>query len=218
MKRAMSPTFVAALTSLAWLGAADVDAAILFDDTAGGTAAITSASSSSALEQGNCGITFTVGSSGLTLTSAVFGLYGNFPGTASVGLRLRTGDRASGTGTIVQELAAASMALNTVSNSSPTTFTIGGAGWVLSANTQYTLAVFSTGTYTAILGETGEASGSWTQSGLTFNRFTRGSFAFAGGNFHIQLNGTVSAGAVPGTGFAAIATAGLAGVSRRRRR
>lgn len=217
MTRSMKTTAVAAVAALAWLGATDLDAAILFDDTTNGAAGISPPSLSSSLATGPAGITFTVGSSGMTLTSAVFGLYGNAQGTASVGLRLFVGNSASGTA--AQELAAVTMSLDTIANGGTLkTFNIAGAGWTLSANTQYTVAVFgSSGTVTPRLGVTGVASGSWTRNGLTVDQFTKGGAAFAE-NFHIQLNGTISAGAVPGTGLAAITTVGLAGVSRRRRR
>jgi len=201
---------VAALT---WAGATGANAAVLFDNTSNATQGIFQPATSSSLVTGDGGITFTVGSNGLTLTSAVFGLFGNTQGTATVGLRLYAGATASGTA--LQQLAAFSVALETINNGA-SVVTFNTSGWTLTANTQYTVAVFgNAGSVTPRIGRSGLATGSWTSSGLTFNQFTKLATA-SNDNYYVQLNGTIAA--VPASGAAALGGLGLAGAFRRRRR
>jgi len=201
---------VAALT---WAGATGANAAVLFDNTSNATQGIFPPATSSSLVTGDGGITFTVGSNGLTLTSAVFGLFGNTQGTATVGLRLYAGATASGTA--LQQLAAFSVALETITNGA-SVVTFNTSGWTLTANTQYTVAVFgNAGSVTPRIGKSGLATGSWTSSGLTFNQFTKLATA-SNDNYYVQLNGTIAA--VPASGAAALGGLGLAGAFRRRRR
>jgi len=200
------------VAALIWAGATGANAAVLFDNTSNATQGIL-AHPDSSLSTGDGGITFTVGSNGLTLTSAVFGLFGNTQGTATVGLRLYAGATASGTA--LQQLAAFSVALETINNGA-SVVTFNTSGWTLAANTQYTVAVFgNAGSVTPRIGKSGLATGSWTSSGLTFNQFTKLATA-SNDNYYVQLNGTIAA--VPASGAAALGGLGLAGAFRRRRR
>lgn len=192
-------------------------AATLFDNTNALGATVTAPGSSSSLATATRGVTFTVGANAITLDQATFGMYGNADGNAGVGLRLYAGSTASGTA--LQTVSASSVALSTIGNGG-TQVTFNTSGWLLAANTQYTVAAYNDyGVVTDVtprLGTSTESSGSWTSNGLTFNRFTAGSSA-ASDNYYVALSGTI-AGAVPGAGFASLATLGLAGASRRRRR
>ena len=202
-----------AVSASAWLVATQADAAVLFDNTSNLSRTIVEPGSGTRLSDGAAGITFTVGSSGLTLSSAVFGLYDTNGASGSVGLRLYAG--ATATGTVLQQINASSFAINTLA-SGGSKITFDTSAWTdLAANTQYTLAVFWLAGNTRI-GNSGLASGSWVSNGLTFNQFVFRDNSVAPENFYVQLNG-VSASAVPGAGLASLATIGLAGVSRRRR-
>jgi len=211
--------FVASVAAVAFgfglgLPTEAVASTILFDNTNALAATINSPGSSSSLATAHRGVTFTVGANAITLNQATFGMYGNVAGETFVGLRLYTGSIASGTAD--ETLSAISVNLATIGDGG-TKVTFNTSGWTLDANTQYTVAAtFAQSGTTARLGISNLNSGSWTSSGLTFDRFTADSGA-ASDNYYVALSGTI-AGAVPGAGLAGLATVGLAGVSRRRRR
>lgn len=203
-----------AVGASAWLVVTHADAAILFDNTSNLSQTIVEPGSGTRLSDGAAGITFTVGSSDMTLSSAVFGLYDTNGASGSVGLRLYAG--ATATGTVVQQIAASSFSINSLANGG-SKITFDTSAWTdLAANTQYTLAVFWLAGNPR-MGNTGLASGSWDSSGLTFNQFVYRNSSVAPENFYVQLNG-VSVTAVPGAGLASLAAVGLAGLARRRRR
>lgn len=203
-----------AASASAWLGATSADAAILFDNTNNLNQAIVEPGTGTRLSDGAAGITFTVGSNDLSLSSAVFGLYDTNGASGSVGLRLYAGTTA--TGTVLQQINASSFTINSLANGG-SKIDFDTSGWTaLTANTQYTLAVFWLAGNTRI-GNSGMASGSWVSNGLTFNRFVYRNNSVAPENFYVQLNG-VSVAAVPGAGLVGLATIGLAGAMRRRRR
>jgi len=213
MKRVTMLGFV--VSGCAWFGAVGADAAILVDNSNNLAQTIALPTNSSSLQTSSRGVTFTVGSNALTLTSAVFGLYANSAGNANVGLRLFAGSTAQGTA--LQEVAATNVTLNTIAGGgSPITFTT--SGWTLAANTQYTVAAFdgAGGSQTPRLGVSALVSGSWASSGLTFNQFTQGTLNSSPDNYWVPLNGT-TAGAVPASGLAGLGGVGVAGLARRRR-
>jgi len=185
----------------------------LFDNTNGGSVAIGSPGGTTTVTT-NRGITFTVGASDMMLNQATFGMYANSSGNGNVGLRLYAGAAASGT--VLQQVTAFSVQLKSIANGG-TSVTFNTSGWTLSADTQYTVAVYgSSGTVSPRLGISSLSAESWTSDGLTFNRFTSSGSAI-NENFHVKLSGTVIS-AVPGAGLAGLATVGLAGIARRRRR
>lgn len=192
-------------------------ATTLFDNTSALGATVTAPGSSASLATAPRGVTFTVGANAITLNQATFGMYGNAVGNAGVGLRLYAGSNASGTA--LQTVSAFSVALTTIANGG-TLVTFNTSGWSLTAGTTYTLAAYNdygvVSDVTPRLGTSTVSSGSWTSNGLTFSRFTAGTGA-ASDNYYVALSGTIASG-VPGAGFASLATLGLAGASRRRRR
>jgi hypothetical protein len=198
-------------------------ATTLFDNTSALGATVTAPGSSASLATAPRGVTFTVGANAITLNQATFGMYGNAVGNAGVGLRLYAGSNASGTA--LQTVSAFSVALTTIANGG-TLVTFNTSGWSLTAGATYTLAAYNDyavvggstapGVVTPRLGTSTVSSGSWTSNGLTFSRFTAGTGA-ASDNYYVALSGTIASG-VPGAGFASLATLGLAGASRRRRR
>ena len=216
MKNTMKTISIAltVASASAWLGATHADAAILFDNTSNLSQAIGEPGSGTRLSDGAAGITFTVGSSGLTLSSAVFGLYDTNGASGSVGLRLYAG--ATATGTVLQQINASSFAINSLA-SGGSKITFDTSAWTdLAANTQYTLAVFWFAGNPR-MGDSGLASSSWASSGLTFNHFVYRNSSVAPENFYVQLNGAAPV-AIPGAGLASLATIGVAGLARRRRR
>ena len=202
------------VAGLCLFGTASASAAVLFDDTNNGAVAIGLPANSSSLATSARGVAFTVGGSGMTLQSATFGIYGNSGGAANLGLRLYQGSNT--TGTLLQTLAASSFSITTQALGG-TLVTFNTGGWTLAANTQYFVAAFygTAGSVTPRLGVSGLSSGSWSTNGLTFNQFAAATAQ--SDNYHIQLSGTINAGAVPATGVAALGGLGFA-VGRRRRR
>lgn len=117
----------------------------------------------------------------------------------------------------MQTLASFTVSLDTIANGG-TLVTFNTGGWTLNASTQYFVAACYTSAGSAVtarLGTTAIASGSWPQSGMTFNQFAQA--GPGSDNYYVQLTGTINAGAVPASGLAALGGLGFA-VGRRRRR
>ena len=177
-------------------------AAVIFDNTSNLTAVLNAPGSSTSLATSPRGVTFTMGSTGYTLTSVTFGVYGNGSGTANVGLDLYSGNAASGTP--LQTVAPASQSITTIAlGGTKVAFT--GLNWTLNANTQYTVAINGASvTQTPRLALSTVSPP--TTEGLTFNQFTDGNTQ----NYYVQLVGNVQSTIPPDAPTIGTATAGNA--------
>ena len=218
------PSFVTAgIIAAAIHGSASAAVVTALDNTANGTATLAGSLGSLTATNWNLKV-FTVGSSNATISSMVMGMYSSTATSYSITWELyAVNDSNNPTGLV---LASDTQSRSFSSTSTYYTFTTEGtlASYSMQAGQRYGLLFKSNATGTNL---------SWTQtspdtvyspgsSGFQFvanRRTTNSGGSYSDNSYHNawQMNVNTAA-AVPGAGLAGLATVGLLGVPRRRRR
>jgi len=219
---------ICGILAAAMAGSAGAATVTALDNTAGETATLAGSLGSLTSSRWNFKV-FTVGSSNATISSMVMGMYSSTASTYNITWELYAVDGSNNPTGSVLASDTQSQSFTSVNASSYYTFTTGGtlASYSMQAGQTYGLlfksdAATTTLSWTETSAGTVYSPGSPVSSGFTFvaNRRTTNSGSSYSDNGYYnawQLN-VNAASAVPGAGLAGLATVGLAGVSRRRRR
>lgn len=223
--RIRSGLVTAGIIAAAIHGSASAAVVSALDNTANGTAALAGNLGSLTATNWNLKV-FTVGSSNATISSMVMGMYSSTVSTYNITWELYAVDGSNNPTGSVLASDTQSQSFTSVNASSYYTFTTGGtlASYSMQAGQKYGL-LFKSDAATVTL--------SWTQtstnqvyspgsSSFTYdaNRRTTnsGSSYSDNGYYNAWQMNVNAAAAVPGAGLAGLATLGLAGIARRRRR
>jgi len=216
---------ICGILAAAMAGSAGAATVTALDNTVGETAALAGSLGSLTSSRWNFKV-FTVGSSNATISSMVMGMYSSTASTYNITWELYAVDGSNNPTGSVLASDTQSQSFTSVNASSYYTFTTGGtlASYSMQAGQTYGL-LFKSDAATTTLSWTETSAGtvySPGSSGFSFvaNRRTTNSGSSYSDNGYYnawQLN-VNAASAVPGAGLAGLATVGLAGISRRRRR
>ena len=200
-------------------------ATVALDNTNGGALTLAGSTGSITSFSWNFKV-FTVGSSNATISSMVMGMYSTTVSTYNITWELYAVDVSNNPTGLALATDTQSQGFTTTSSSAYYTFTTGGtlASYSMQAGQTYGL-LFKSDAATTSLSWTAPSPAnlySGGTSGFTFvanRRTTNSGSSYSNNNYYNAWQMNVNAAsAVPGAGLAGLASIGLAGVSRRRRR